>query len=238
MAGSINEFKSSFTKDLARPSRFDVQIPVPLGLVPYIGTSRRLNFRCENAELPGRAISTSTMKIYGPEEKYPYQSNYNDINLTFIVADDMREKLFFDAWLEWMNPTLSFDFKYKKDYVVTLRINQYDLRNKISYSVDLLDAFPIGLNSLDLDWSSDGHHKLSMTFAYTSWKNNSVESLGMQLLEQGLNDVADPVGSAIGGLGASFSALRAGYNRLTASNLGKDQVSPQDSLGAGEEIVR
>jgi hypothetical protein len=27
---------------------------------------------------------------------------------------------------------------------------------------------------LDLDWSNDGVHKLSVTFAYTYWRNNSL----------------------------------------------------------------
>jgi hypothetical protein len=28
------------------------------------------------------------------------------------------------------------------------------------------------VNQLDLDWSSDGYHKLSVTFAYTRWEQN------------------------------------------------------------------
>lgn len=239
MAGSINEFKSSFTTDLARPNRFDVQVPIPLGLVSYIGSLKRLTFRCENTELPGRSISTTTMKIYGPEEKYPYQTTYNDINLTFIVGDDMREKLFFDAWLEWINPSLTHNFKYKVDYAVPLRINQYDLLNNISYSVDLIDAYPIGINALDLDWSSDGHHKLAVTFAYTRWRNNSAEALGMQMLEAGFGDVTDSLGglglnSATAGIGIEVQPLINGFKNLTASGLGKDQVSVQELSPTGE----
>lgn len=183
MAGSIADFKASFNTDLARPSRFDVNVPIPIGLLPYRGIGRTLNLRCESTELPGRSISTTSMKIYGVEEKYPYQTVYNDQSLTFIVGDDMAEKKFFDAWLNWINPTINYNLKYKADYAVPLTINQYDVKNQLSYSVVLLDAFPIAMNQLDLDWSSDGHHKLTMTFAYTSWRNNSLEELGMELLE-------------------------------------------------------
>lgn len=186
MAGSIQDFKSSFTTDLARPSRFDVEIPIPIGLVPYRGISRRMNMRCENAELPGRTIATTTQKIYNLEEKFPYQTTYSDITLTFIVGDDMKEKLLFDAWMNWINPTVNYDFKYKSDYASTLRINQYDVRNNVTYSVDLIDAFPISMNSMNLDWSSDGSHKLTVVFAYTSWRNNSLENLTMELIENSL----------------------------------------------------
>lgn len=186
MAGSIADFKSSFTTDLARPSKFDVEIPIPIGIVPYRGTSRRMNLRCDSTELPGRTIATAGMKIYGVEEKFPYQTSFGDITLSFIVGDDMKEKLLFDAWLNWINPTVNYNFKYKEDYAVALRINQYNVQNQLSYSVDLIDAYPIAVNAMDLDWSSDGRHKLVVTFAYTSWRNNSVEALGMELLENSL----------------------------------------------------
>ena len=48
MAGSINDFKTSFKKDLARPNRFDVSIRVPLTLIQYRNQSRDLVFRCES----------------------------------------------------------------------------------------------------------------------------------------------------------------------------------------------
>ena len=185
MAGSIAEFKASFRTELARPNKFDVFIPIPVGLAPYITISKALNYRCESTDLPGRAIATTTQKIYGPEEKFPYQTTYNDINLTFICTDKMEEKNFFDAWLEYINPSVTFNFKYKQKYAVNLRINQYNVRNKVSYSVDLVEAFPIGINEMPLDWSSDGYHKLTVTFAYTKWRNNSVQALAMQLLETG-----------------------------------------------------
>jgi hypothetical protein len=242
MAGSINEFKSSFNTDLAKPSRFDVEIPVPLGLVPYIGTSRRLTFRCENAELPGRSISTMAMKIYGPEEKFPYQTTYNDMDLTFIVGDDMREKIFFDSWLEWINPSISYNFKYKADYTVQMRVNQYDLQNKVTYSVDLIDAFPISVNAMALDWSSDGYHKVVVNFAYTSWRNNSVQALGQRLLEAGVGFTTDRFGgnglnNATAGSGISVQSIVNGFKGLTASKLGTD-IPAEQSLSPGEEIVK
>jgi hypothetical protein len=208
MAGSIADFKASFSKELARPSKFDVNIPIPLGMIPYRSTSRMLTMRCENAELPGRTIATTSMKIYGVEEKFPYMSSYNDLSLTFIVSDDMQEKLFFDAWLNWINPNTSYNIKYKQDYSVALRINQYDVQNKVSYSVDLVDAYPIAVNGLDLNWSADGYHKLTVTFAYTSWRDNSLKTLAMDYLENVLAD----------------SLFRSGPLAPTAAELGIQEI--------------
>lgn len=201
MAGSINDFKSSFSKDIARPNKFDVSIPIPLTLIPYINSAKSLVYRCENANLPGRSLATTEQKTYGPVEKMPYLTSYTDIDLTFIVDDDMNQKVFFDAWLNYINPMYNYNFKYKSDYATTITINQYDVTNQLSYSVNLYDAYPIAINQMDLDWSSDGFHKLTVTFAYTYWKNNSLQALGMELVDAGISAVA----SGIGGLGGGIS---------------------------------
>lgn len=218
MPGSISEFKSSFSTDVARQNRFDVSIPVPLGLIPYRNLSKKLTFRCESAELPGRAVATSNMKIYGVEEKFPYMTSYNDISLTFVVSDDMKEKKFFDSWINWITPSYSYIVKYKSDYSIILRITQYDMAMKPSYSVDLIDAFPTAVNPLQLDWSSEGMHKLTVTFAYTNWRNNSLEALGMEFLE---------------------SQISAGLNSISLnSNLGTDllNVSPIEVFPVSDRI--
>ena len=104
MAGTINDFRSSFKQDLAKAHRFDVNIPIPLTLIPYVQSAKNLVYRCEGAQLPGRTFATTEQKIgSNPIEKYPYLTTFNDIDLTFIVDGDMQQKLLFDAWLNFIN---------------------------------------------------------------------------------------------------------------------------------------
>jgi len=239
MAGSINEFKSSFRKDLARPSKFDVSIPVPLTLVPYVKSAKALNYRCESANLPGRSLATTELKIgSNPVEKYPYLTTYNDMQLTFMVDDDMNQKVFFDAWLNFINPTYNYNFRYKGDYATVITVNQYDVTNKVSYSVNLYDAYPISIEPLDLDWGGDGYHKLRVTFAYTYWSNNSLQSYGMQLVDAGLAYAADMVGglggNAIGALGSAGNSLP---NALSAPVVSSVQTDPDSRVQLTPEEV-
>jgi len=211
MAGSISNFKSSFTGDLARSNRFDVNIPVPISLLPYLKTSRDLIYRCENANLPSKTFATTEQKIYGPIEKHPYLTTYNDIDLTFIVDDNMNQKVFFDAWLNYINPSYNYNFRYKDDYSTTITINQYNVKNEVSYSINLYEAFPVSMNQLDLDWSSDGYHKLIVTFAYTYWKNNSIQELGMEFIDAGIASVIDELGglggNVLGGIDTAINNI-------------------------------
>jgi hypothetical protein len=182
MAGSIREFISSFKTDVARPSRFDVMFNVPSGLlnIPFSKNNpaftfadfpNKLSMRCDSATLPGRTIGTLEQKFgANPIERYAYQSAYEDAQFTFIVSDDMYEKTFFDAWMEYIHPTDRFDFKYKKDYSTSITVNQYSVTNAPTYSVLLKDAFPIAVNQLDLNWADTDHHKLAVVFAYSYWQ--------------------------------------------------------------------
>jgi hypothetical protein len=202
--GRISDFKSSFVKDLARPSRFDILLPIPFAMTPYISSSRSLQYRCEATQLPGRTFATTEQKTYGPIEKHPYLTTFNDIDLTIIVDDDMNQKIFFDAWLNYINPQYNNNFRYRDDYASTLTVNQYDVTNQLSYSINLYNAYPIAINQMDLNWNDDGYHRLLVTFSYTYWKNNSLQAIGMELIDQGLADfssISDGLGpiAAIGG---------------------------------------
>lgn len=183
MPSNISRFMSGFKKDLARPNRFDVMIPIPIALSPfYLSTSKNLNMRCEMTEMPGRTFGTTERKIgSSPIERFPYQSIYNDVSMTFIVDGDMKQKLFFDQWMEYINPTSTYNYNYKQNYASDISITQYDMQNKVTYRAVLIDAYPLVLNQLDLDWSNEGYHKLTVTFAYTKWQEATVSSVAAQL---------------------------------------------------------
>lgn len=212
MAGSINDFKASFQKDVARTNRFDVNIPVPLTLMPYVSSAKNLMYRCESASLPGRTFGTMEQKTYGITEKFPYSNTYTDLDLTFIVDDDMNQKVFFDAWLNYINPLYNFNYRYKSDYSTVITVNQYDVNNQLSYSVNIFDAYPVSMNQMDLDWAGEGFHKLNITFAYNYWQNASIQAVGMELVDAGINAVTSMIpgglgGSAIGNIGSKFNSI-------------------------------
>jgi hypothetical protein len=175
----VRNFVDSFRKtELARQSRFEVVFTIPNQLTtqlnqdknsPYYIDSQDLTLRCENAQLPSRTLMTTEQKIYGFTEKYAYESSYTDAEFTFYVSDNMKEKFLFDNWLNIVSPKNTYNMNYKSDYDTTVTINQYSLTGNYSYRTYLRKAFPIAVNQLDLDWSSDSVHKLTVVFAYSDW---------------------------------------------------------------------
>jgi len=174
-----------------------------------VGNSPGLLLQCESTEIPGVTLNTNDVKIYGPSSKFPFQRTYNDWTANFIVTNSFSERLFFDTWMDQINPVETFDWAYKDDYTTTICVYQFDEGGSIGngpgavaggflefalgqpnnsfistpsqliYQVDILEAFPIAVNSMPVSWADENFHRLSVTFAYRYWDNpNSGPALG------------------------------------------------------------
>jgi hypothetical protein len=172
---NINEFISSFKTELSRPCNFEVEIIPPAKLAGAVGGGSIAKFRCEQAELPARAFVLIDQKTYGPIEHYPVQNTYNKSAMVFICGDDMKEKTFFDAWMEIISGKqhngVKFDFEYKVNYCTDIKITQMSLDGKEAYTVYLVDAFPAEVYSMPLSWAQvNDYNRLNVVLAYRYFK--------------------------------------------------------------------
>jgi hypothetical protein len=136
--------------------------------------SRYLALQCEAAELPGKTLQTADVKIYGPTFKVPYQTQYSDMSLTFLCTNEFYERKLFDRWMECIHPTDTNNLRFPKGqssrYLTNIKIIQYDDFIKQIYAVELIDAFPIGVAPMSLNWAEDGFHRLSVQFGYQRFR--------------------------------------------------------------------
>ena len=166
------------------------------GLSSNPSISRYLALQCESAELPGKTLQTADVKIYGPTFKVPYQTAYNDLALTFICTNEFYERKLFDRWMEAIMPPDTNNLRYPKDnssrYMTNIKVIQYDELIKRIYSVEMIDAFPIGIASQPLSWAEEGFHKLSVQFAYQRYR----------VIYNGGYDLAQAAGAIFGTAGS------------------------------------
>src|SRR5665213_122164 len=183
---TMDDFRSLNTKygDLAKSSRFLVVIPPPTKVVNYnsLGFSAAdLTYLCESAEMPGRGFMSDDARYYGPGFKIPYKTNYDDLNLTFLCRDNFIEREFFDNWLEVINPSNTYDFEYRSNYDTNLYIYQMsDIQNSDGtqqrYVYTLEHAYPLLINPQPVTWADDNFHRLTVTFTYTRWRRQTLDS--------------------------------------------------------------
>jgi len=168
-----------------------------LGLLNIGGggaSGRELNILCSNTTLPAKVTLTSERRIGMEFQKIAYGYAVDDVSMTFYLMNDYGVKEYFDAWRNSAIPedgSNAFTSNYKSSYAKSITIHQ--LRQPLKgfsrqvgpirfglglgggsvYSVELLDAFPVGTSAIELNNELDGLVQLTVTFAYTNWRRAS-----------------------------------------------------------------
>jgi len=170
---------------LAKSCRFAVRIipsSVNNPLSRYFDLFRDLIYLCEVAEYPGRGFQNVDLRYYGPSFKMPFQTTYEDINLTFLCRSQAPERQLFDDWMDLINPVTTFDFNYRDDYACQIDIfqfSEYDSEGYGSpdpeYMFSLKDAWPVLVNPQPVTWADDQFLRLGVTFTYTKWMRGGLD---------------------------------------------------------------
>ena len=147
----------------------------------------KLIMRCDNALLPATTlIKEEAIRRYGygPTETVPYNVNFGDFTLQWIVDSNSEVIDFFNKWI---NVIVNHDSKggadmltqkygynpyeagYKDDYSnsqVSVFVYDRQLNTTIQYSI--YDVFPISIQSINLAWGDENQMvKYNVTFAFT-----------------------------------------------------------------------
>lgn len=168
MSSSINDFKSAIlrNKGLARPNRFSIEIT---GVPGRNFNTRDLSFLCESVNLPGKQINTFEYDN-GTRRPIKIPTGYieDDVTMVFNLTNNYLVKNVLD---DWMKSIINVDTyllaseenNYKKD----IRINQLDENNSIIYTAHLEKAYPITINSIELDSNAESAiQKVTAVFTY------------------------------------------------------------------------
>lgn len=169
---------------LAKSCRFFVRI-LPSGslLTEYSKDVRDFSYLCESAEFPGRGFMSTDLRYYGPNFKMPYQSSYEDLNLTFICRNEFTEREFFDNWMELINPVSTYNFSYRSEYEATIEMYQMsdldtegETTSNAVYSFRFEHVYPMLISPQPATWADDNFHRLTVGFTYTRWYRPGVDS--------------------------------------------------------------
>lgn len=177
----------------------------------YNSLLRDMTYLCEAAEFPGRGFMNVDVRYYGPNFKSPFQTTYEDLNLTFLVRDSFLERQLFDDWLELINPTNTYNFSYKKDYICSIdlfQMSEVGISNaaagpfrsdsglsEAQYRFTFEEAWPILVNPMPVNWAEDNFNRLTVAFTYKKWHRERLDGKllsSYNLVEGAQNVVTDP----------------------------------------------
>jgi hypothetical protein len=172
---STSNFRSRF--EPVPVNRYFARISRGASMNNNVETDKIMSLRCESAELPGKSHATNNQLIYGPIRKIPYNSAFIDTTLTFMCSSDsMAEKRYFDEWQDEIQDPDSFDVAYYDDLIGTLSVKILNEKDVEIYSVDMIEAYPINVSSINVGWGQNNEYmKFSVTFSYRKWKRHAMK---------------------------------------------------------------
>lgn len=183
---SISNFKTAIGKPV-RPNLFKAEIAgwqknialKELMVTNGVADIKDFSFRCEKAEFPGRSIATSDdTGGGGPALKLPYDVSYNDISISVICSPDMKERLFFESWIDSIvgpasgkrngvssGGLVSYFDDYARD--ITLTVSQLDEAGKTLIVYEMNDVYPITISPMNATWEEvNSYQRFGVTFFY------------------------------------------------------------------------
>jgi len=179
MSFKPSELLATLNKNgVAKSSHFEVQITGP----GSTGEENDLMFRADACELPGRTVSTSEYRVYGPIRKIAYASTYTDTSIGFLCSEDLREKRYFEEWQDMImnhratrgisakNSQGRYGVGYYENYVRTIEIRQYNASGAKQSTHFLDEAYPIGIAPIAMAWGSEELIRLQITFAFHDYR--------------------------------------------------------------------
>jgi len=181
---SVDVLKSVIGKrnGIARLNRFTIELPRISGTTITLDETTVL---CKTASIPGKGIATHDRSIMTENEKIGYGYIVQEVPMTFFLLNDYGMRDYFDKWMNSIVNQETHEVSYKTEYQKNIRIHQLffpiESKNLLSenlslknvnkiYSIELENAFPTTLNSIDFSNDPDVIGEVSVSMAYTKWR--------------------------------------------------------------------
>jgi hypothetical protein len=190
---SIDSLKSTISKrsGAARPNRFAIFMTPPsstflnldlqgaassflsggFSLGSLVNDPRDISMLCESCSLPSREITTLDYQTFRQSIKLPNGYNVSDIDFTFLLTNDYYVRKMFDKWINSIVDVESYGMSYRNEYTTDVVIQQLNEQNVPVYGVKLMNAYPIAVQSVELNQTSESTiQKQTVTFTFEDFK--------------------------------------------------------------------
>jgi len=206
---SVQEFMSYFKAGPGRPNRFRVELNLPAGVDTSVGDSfsfvnssaqtgqitstqskynsgrGAINIMCNQATFPQRTLLTWELNQNSASFKTPYSYEYDPITFSFYADSNLNTRKYFEIWQSAVANIQNNTMNYMSEFVSPVTIYQMDTAGNDTYSVQLIDAWPITVGSVDLSMANSNQiHNITVTMAYRTYTSDSDDDYASSSTDQ------------------------------------------------------
>ena len=154
---NINEMMGEIYRDsLIYANRFEMVLNTPAVFGYRPASQKQMTLRCTSASVPGRSLTTQNYRFYGPQRQFPTEPLYSgDLTLTYILSGDLKERAFFEEWLNFICNPFNYKFSFYDEYTTSGIINVLDKTDQVVYSATIEELYPKQIGELILGYEKD-----------------------------------------------------------------------------------
>jgi hypothetical protein len=179
---SISAFKSVLQGG-ARPNQFGIEVSFPSGVANSWTAVAPLetSFLCHAASIPASTIAPANAPYRGRDVYLAGERTFAPWTISVYNTESFALRNAFESWSEMINSNpnntgQTTPSKYQAD----LAVIQYDRNNLALKSYKFVDAFPLEISPIELEYSKNNViETFNVTFAYQYWVSNTTGSSGV-----------------------------------------------------------
>lgn len=172
---NVERFKSALTNGGARPNQFAVQLSFPTYVSGQSIAVARAPFLVNIAELPGQTVNPAIVQYRGREVKFTGDRIFAPWTITVLNDAEMSIRNAVEQWMNGMEDSAAkFGRLQPSEYQRDLDVLQLDRNGNILKSYKLVNAFPVDLSPVALDFgANDQISQFTVTFQYQHFTTSS-----------------------------------------------------------------
>jgi hypothetical protein len=172
---NVERFKSALTNGGARPNQFYVELSFPTYVAGANIAVARAPFLVSVAELPGQTVNPAIVQYRGREVKFVGDRVYAPWTVTVLNDAEMSIRTSIEQWMGGMEDNVNkFGRLQPSEYQRDASVYQLDRNGNILKSYKLVNAFPVDLSPVGLDFgANDQISTFTVTFQYQHFVTSS-----------------------------------------------------------------
>jgi hypothetical protein len=172
---NVERFKSALTNGGARPNQFAVSLSFPTYVAAQSIAVARAPFLVNIAELPGQTVNPAIVQYRGREVKFAGDRIFAPYTITVMNDAEMSIRNGMEQWMGGMEDNAAkFGRLQPSEYQRDIDVLQLDRNGNILKSYKLVNAFPVDLSPVALDFgANDQISQFTVTFQYQHFTTSS-----------------------------------------------------------------
>lgn len=192
---TVMGFLSHFKEGIAKPSRYRVEFHLPkgvnlqagqigvnsestvaqiTGMQNYFNAKGGIDIKCHNATFPQRSLLTSEHRQNSAPFRVPYSSTYDPVTFSFYADSTLDTREYFEIWQGAVVNFGTNTMNFYDEFVADIKMFQLNDLGEDSYSVELIEAYPINIGIVDSSYAQqNAYQTITVTMSFRSWKPNN-----------------------------------------------------------------